>query len=188
MIRISFDGSAVDLLPGENGLLPKYAQSRSQNISGSGARETINFYGDQVLALDFYMTPAAYRKMTAWWSWARQGNLFSLAYDSTRTASTTLASGHGAGSTGLDLASDSGINVGDELFICNTAADNQFEIVQVDGTGSPLPLTDATLLTYPAGSLVRHADYYPSLICLDEKFEPKPVGENWLHTLTAVVQ
>lgn len=188
MIRLTFNGNAVDLLPGENGLLPKYAQSRSTNISGSGARETINFYGDQVFALDFYMTPAAYRQMVAWWSWARQGNLFSLAQDSTRMAATTLASGHGAGSTGLDLTSTSGISAGDELFICNTAADNQFEIVKVDGLGSPLPIVEPTLLAYPSGSLVRHADYFPSLISLDDKFDPKPAGENWFHTLTAVVQ
>lgn len=188
MIRLSFDGNAVDLLPGESGLLPKYSQARSQNISGSGARETINFYGDQVLALDFYMTPAAYRKMTAWWSWARQGNLFALAYDSTRTASTTLASGHGAGSTGLDLTDASGIDAGDELFIQSLAADNQFEVVRVNGSGSPLPIEGGTLLTYPSGALVRHADYFPSLISLDDKFDPKPAGENWFYTLTAVVQ
>jgi hypothetical protein len=188
MIRLTFDGNAVDLLPGENGLLPKYNQSRSQNISGSGARETINFYGDQVFALDVYMTPLAYRQMVAWWSWARQGNLFSLAYDSTRMASTTLASGHGAGSTGLDLTDDSGISEGDTLFICNTAADNQFELVKVSGSGSPLPIEGQTLLNYPSGALVRHWDYFPSVLCLDDDFSPQPAGENWFHTITGVVQ
>ncbi len=189
-IRFTWDTTkTVDLLAGEGGApRQKLSQARSQNIGGSGTRETLCHYGDLVVVLDAYFTAAAYRQLMGWWSWARQGQLFSVAYDTGRMSSTTLDGAHGATSTGLTLTSASGISDGDELWIQNLAADNQFEAVAVDGSGSPLPIDRGLTYSYPSGSLVRHLDYFPSLISLDDDFNPTPVGDRYYHTFSMVSQ
>lgn len=197
-IRITYDSKTIDLLIGGDGLQSDYGVDRNQNRSGSGKIETIVHHHIQELEFNSHFTEATYRDLLAWWSWALRGNAFSFNFDSTKTVNTILTSSAEAGDNALALASSDGIGAGH--YLLRDIGGLTFEIVELDSgamtitdrSGASLTssfgvgLVDTLKFGYAAGSILRHKDYYPAVLSLDEEFNPAKRGSYYEHTFRFV--
>jgi len=186
-IRITYDSKTIDLKIGDDGLVINPKQVRNQNYSGSGKIETINQYGIQEYVFDAYFQDTIYYDLIAWWSWARQGKTWSFAMDSGNTANTTLDAGATSGQKVVPLVATTGLSAGDICLIA-TAADNAFEIVEIGSVSSGVSITAVSNLkfTYASGDPFRHWEYFPSVVSIDEEFNPKKSGQWWRHVFNFV--
>jgi len=177
-IRITYDSINLDLLIGPKGLFLDLKQARYQNSSGSGKIEQINLYGRQEIVLDAYMAVAAYYESLAWWSWARQGKVFSLAMDSGDVANTTLDGAAAAAQKVIPLTATTSL-AADNICFIETAADNQFEIVEIASVSAGVSVTAKSNLNqaYASGDAFRHFEYYPELISMDKAYKPVRSGK-----------
>ena len=182
-IRITYDSINLDLLIGPKGLAQDFKQERSQNNSGSGRIEQINQYNRKEMVLDAYLTVATYYEALAWWSWARQGQAFSLAMDSANTFNSTLDAAAAAGQKVVPLTATSGL-AADDVCLIETAATDQFEIVEIASISAGVSITAKANLKQPyvSGATFRHFEYYPNLISMDKNFKPVKSGKYYRHS------
>jgi len=164
--RITFDSNNIDLKLGTGGVQINYTHEGYDNVAGSGIIESINLYGIINITVDAFFSEATYRNLVAWFSWARQGKTFSFAYDSDKTASTTLDAAAAAGQKNVPLTATTGISAGDFLFIKADDNDDEYEVFEVDSvdTGVKVVSTTNLIYTYASADICRHEKYWSSLI------------------------
>ena len=184
-IRITYNSINVDITIGSKGLHPTYSDSSKQNRSLSGKTETLHFYGIEEYSFDAQFSEAVYRKLIAWWSWARQGKAWSLAMDSDNVANTTLDDAAAAAQKTIPLTATTALTAGD-VCIIRAADDVEFEIVVIASVSSGVSVTavDNLNYTYASGDTFRHLDYLPSVVSTDTKFNPAKSGGSYQWTFT----
>jgi len=182
-IRITYDSNNIDLLVAEEGLRPAYTQDRKQNRAGSGKIEQINFHGIQELQFTAYFTEAIYRSLLAWFSWARQGKLWSFAMDSGAVGNTTLDDAAAADQKVIPLTATAAFSVGDDCLI-KQAGDDAFEHMEIASISAGVSVTAVgnLIFAYAAADTFRHLDYWPEVISLDKEFDPRKTGSYYKHT------
>ena len=173
-IRITYNGVNIDLQIDEESLVTKHIQERNQNRSASGKIETINVYGIQEMSFSAIFSEAVYQTLWGWWSWARQGKVWSFAMDTNAMANTTLDDAAAAGQKNIPLTATTGFEAADVCLIKAIDADDEFEIVVIASVDSGVKVvaTSNLVFTYAASDIFRHLDYWPSVISLDEDFNP----------------
>lgn len=183
--RISFPHETIDFpyLWTAKEIIP--VRERRENIAGSGKIETISMYQYdecRVVVSGLVDTDFLYQ-MRGWWSRVSQGADYKFSFDKTKTLSTTIW----ATAVTQDiyapitpcvigLRSVAGISVDDRLVLySNTKA----EVVTVASVGtSTVQLDDFPIFTWAKNSTIRHEDYYPSCVCIDDRFPIQYDGFN----------
>jgi hypothetical protein len=185
--RITYDTKTIDVLIGNDGLQPDYTQEADQNRSGSGKTEVIVHHHLQVIELDAFFVEATYRDLLGWWSWALRGNAWSLAMDTAKIGNTTLDGSAAAAQKVIPLTATAAFAAGDVCLI-RSANRLTFELVVVDTISAGVSVTAVSDLkfAYVSGDAFRHYDYYPSLLSMDDKFNPDKKGFYYRHTFKAV--
>lgn len=183
MPRITFNSTNVDILIDNESLRTKYVQTRSQNRSGSGKIETINQYGIQEMEFAGILTESVYRQLIAWWSWARQGKVWAFAFDSGNTGNTTLDAAAAAAQKVIPVAATAAFAVGDYCLIRAEDSDDEYEIVEIASISAGVSITavDNLIFSYASSDILRHWDYWPEVISLDDEFRPPKEGSNYRH-------
>ena len=179
MPRITFNNTTVDVLIDEDSLEVDYIQERSQKRSGSGKTQTINQHGIQEMRFSAVLTEALYRQLVAWWAWARQGKVFSFAFDATKTGDTTLDDAAAAAQKVIPLTGTGDFTAGDYCLIRAADNDDEFEIVEIASISAGVSVTAVGNLvnSYTSGDVFRHWEYWPDVISLDDTFKaPKKGG------------
>ena len=186
-IRITYNSINVDLTIGAKGLHPTYSDSSNQNRSLSGKTETLHFHGIEEYSFDAHFSVAVYRKLIAWWAWARQGKAWSFAMDSDNVANTTLDASAASGQKTIPLTATTALAEGDECII-RSVDDDEYEIVIVASVSSGVSVTatDNLNYTYASGDSFRHLDYLPSVVSTDTKFNPVKSGGSYTWTFKFV--
>lgn len=207
-IRITYDSNTIDLDIAERALEPNYLHKYNRNMAGNGAAETINLFGFQEHVFESYFTESTYEALIAWWSWAREGNLWSFAFDSDKAVDTTLSMDAPAGGLSINLVQTAGLSSGDICFI-QSARDDKYEVVTIDTVGDEevyivdadgtciidadgtylvsgetvtgISITTALKFSYEAGDYFRHWDYWPEVFSLDVDFKPMKNGNYYKH-------
>ena len=207
-IRITFDSKTIVLEIAERALEPAYRQKSNRNMSGSGKAETINLHGYQEHGFESYFSEAIYEDLIAWWSWARQGALWSFAFDSDSMGNTTLSSGALAGQKVIPLANTTPYARNDVCYI-QSQDDDRYEIVEIATTGTgeeyiidfdgtflvdengdyivsgetmdEVTVTENLKFSYESGDIFRHWDYWPEVFSLDAAFAPPKHGNYYKH-------
>ena len=102
----------------------------------------------------------------AWWSHAMGGGTFSFALDSAKASSTLMNGAHAATDTTIVVDSITGVSDTDWLWLEAEDDDTVFERVKVSGApaGSTIALAHGIVYDYPDNSIVRHAEYFPSVV------------------------
>jgi len=185
--RITYNSINIDVEIGNKSLQPSMTVSRSQNRALSGKTETLFYHGIEELSFDAFFSQANYRKLIAWWSWARQGKPWSFTMDSTNIANTTLDGAAASGQKTIPLLATTNLTVGDECII-KASDDDEFEIVVIASVsaGVSVTATDNLNFTYATGDTFRHFEYYPSVITTDSDFKPVKSGSYYSWTFNFV--
>jgi len=183
-IRITFDSNNIDINVGENGgLKPVQTHKRYTNEANSGRIETLNSFGADEFTFAASFDLATYYKLRAFWSYARQHETFSFAMDSTKTGNTTLDGAAAADQTTIPVTSESGFSDGDICLIEN-ATDDKAEVVVINGapTSGSIEATSNLYFAYVSGDSFRHLEYWPSLLLMNDRFDPKQSGQTFFWT------
>jgi len=209
-VRITYDTKTVEVLIDNDALLTRYFQEREQHRSSSGKTETVNQYGIQEMSFASLFDESTYEDLLGWWSWARQGELWSFVWDSAKVGSTTLVDAAAAGQTTIAV-DDNNLFSDQDVCLLYSANDDKFEIVVlsnasgsgafylvdesgdfvvdeggnfiVAGGGFDTFVTAENLkFSYVTGDIIRHLNYWPNVISLDAKFEPKRESNYYKHT------
>ena len=162
--QIVYSGTTITLQKARQGLNPAYEQIGNVNESNSGLIETVNLYDIIKISFTAFFSQATCFQLIAWWAYAKQGQEFAFAFDSTRTASTTLDGAAAAAQKTVPLTATTGISAGDYLLIRSLDSDDQ-EIIEVDSVSAGVSVTAVANLiyTYASGDTCRHEDYYPTV-------------------------
>lgn len=107
------------------------------------------------------------RDLWNWWSWAMRGEVFAVAYNSTKAANTTL-DGAVASAT-IPLTATTSIAAGDILLL-EKADKSYYEIVVVASVDDGVSATATANLVnaFTTGDTCRHFYYMPSCTALDD--------------------
>lgn len=186
--RIIYNTQTIDILVAGDGLSRPLFQERSQSRSGSGKIETIAQYGIQELEIKARFNSDVYRQLFGWWSWARQGKVFSFNLDSDNTGNTTLDGDAAAGQKVIPLTDMTSFVTDDICLIRAEDNDDEYEIVEVASTvlGVSVTAKDNLVHSYASGDTFRHWRYWPQLVSLDKEFNPKliPGTDYYEHVFT----
>lgn len=186
MPRIIYDSDkTIDLNIGPESLLVESVQNGNINYSGGGKYEAINWYCIDQITLDVRFKEATYRKLYSWWHfWARHRKAFALAMDTGAMVSTTLDAAAAAAQTIIPVTSTTGFTIGDTVQI-RSSINLDREIAEVYAISEGISITiDRDLMhSFVSGDILRHANYYPYLICTDESFKPLRTGSWYSITL-----
>ena len=152
-------------LPRIVGLEIKLMQERNDNYSSAREHEAIVFeeWVEIKVVLE-KLTRAQYNAMYAWWAYARQGQNFSFAMDSTKTGNTTLDDTAAAGQKVVPLTGTGDFTVGDYALIKQASGDD-FEVVQIASISAGISVTLENNLeySYAANDIFRHQLYWPDV-------------------------
>jgi hypothetical protein len=96
------------------------------------------------------------------WSWAVQGNTWTLALDSTKTVNTTFSGAEAAGQTVLSITLLTGITNAQVYKICDGP---NYELVTVSTSGGgTVTVVSAINLAYGSGAIFRDRFYFVGMI------------------------
>jgi len=183
-IRITYNSVNIDLKVGPRGIEIDLVQVRNQDRSSTGKTQTINSYGIQEVALDTYFEDAVERTLWAWWSWARQGKPFSVAFDTGYLGNTTLDDAAAAGQKVIPITDTTLFDANHICLLKAVDADDEFELVTIASVnvGVSVSSVDNLVYSYESGDVFRHKKYWPSVYSMDSRFKPVRDGENWTWT------
>ena len=152
----------------------RYMHDKNISRAGSGKYEAINLYGIGEVNFSAYMSESEYKELVGWWSYARQGQTFSLAVTTADMTNVKLSASATAGSTAITVSTSGNIAAGGVYKIKAIDADNEFEIVTVSSkiSTTKYQLTNKLSLSYNTSDKVTQWRYFPSLICLNDAFNP----------------
>jgi len=176
--RITYNSINLDLVMGKSGLKQIPKQTRKQNESASGKIETINLFGRFDYEFNAYFSESVYFNLWSWWSWARQGKVWSFALDSANVGNTTLDGAAAAGQKNIPLTATAAFTAGDYGLIRAADADDKFEIVLIASVdpGVKVVATSNLNYTYAATHVFTHKDYFASVITTEKRFKPTLTG------------
>ena len=185
--RITYNSNNVDITVVES-FDVYHRQERSQGVTSTGIIQTINQHGIYEVELHCFFQTAVERQLQAWWSWARQGKVFSVARDSGDVGNTTLDGAAAAAQKVIPLTATASFSAGDECIIEAADNDDEFEVVTIDSKSAGVSVTaDLNLnYTYASGDTFRHRYYFPAMKTLDDNFRPRLSGEWYEHTFRFV--
>jgi hypothetical protein len=185
--RITYNSINIDIEIGPRSIQPSMTAKINQNRALSGKTESLFFHGIEELSFDAYFSQATYRKLIAWWSWARQGKAWSFTMDSANIANTTLDGSAASGQKTIPLTATTALSEGDECLI-KAADDDEYEIVIIGSVSSGVSVTAVSNLnfTYASGDIFKHFEYYPSMISTDTEFNPAKNGGYYTWTFRFV--
>ena len=183
-IRITYNSINIDLEIDEESLIVNHIQKRNQNRSASGKIETINIHGIQEMSFAAIFSEAVYQTLWGWWSWARQGKIWSFSFDTSADTNTTLDGGAAAGQKNVPLTATTGFTAADVCLLRAVDNDDEFEAVVIGSVDAGVKIVAVSnlIFTYAAADIFRHWDYWPSVISLDEEF--KPLRDNDIYRKT----
>jgi hypothetical protein len=128
--------------------------------------DTFQRFDVELNALRPTSAPDLFEALSAWWSHCLAGGEFAFALDADQAASTTLASSAAQGAVALAVVSGAGIAGGDWVWIEQTPA--KFQKARVRSVASnTVTLYEPLPRGYASGSIVRHAEYWPTCVVLD---------------------
>lgn len=115
--------------------------------------------------------PLFFERVWAFWSHCLGGGSFSLALDSDLTGSATLPSGAAQNTLALTLSSSAGFGGGDWVFIEDAVDRTRFLRAQLRTVpnSSSLALMNPLSCSFSAGSVIRHAEFFPRCILLSNE-------------------
>lgn len=176
--RITYNSINIDLVLGKKGLVMVHKQKRNQNESASGMIETINLFGRFDYMFDAYFSEQKYFDLMAWWSWARQGKVWSFALDSDNIGDTTLDGSAAAAQKTIPLTATAAFAIGDFCLIRTADLDDEFEIVEIDtiSAGVSVDVVDNLKYSYASGDYFTHKDYFASVLTTRQEFQPRLTG------------
>ena len=176
--RITFDSNNIDFDVMVNTLNIRHMQERNINRSGSGKIEVVNLYGIYEIEFTGVFDADTYYSLVAWWSWARQGQLFSFAADSSDVGDTTLDAAAAAAQKVIPLTATAAFASGDFCLIKAIDNDDEFEVIEIDSVSAGISVTAVSNLVYSYASAdeFRHWKYWPELVCLNDEFVPDQLG------------
>jgi len=181
MPRITYNSINIDVEVGQGSLKSISQQVFNQNRSGSGKIETISQYGIEVLTFDAYFDFDTYRALYGWWwTWARDGQKWSFAMDSSNTVDTTLDAAAASAQKVIPLTTTTGLTAGDYAII-KTAANDSRELVEIDTISAGISVTavDNLVGSYASGDSLTHFEYYPSCINTKTDFDVVQAGTTY---------
>lgn len=183
-IRLTYNSTNIDLVKiGPKALKLRHAQDRDVKFSGSGKNQTTNRYGAFHGYFDARFQDAAYDALWGWWSWARQGKEWAFAMDSGNVLNTTLNGAAAAAQADVTVDSVSTLAVGDKILIRAEDEDNEFERKEVQSISSlTITMTTNLVHSYSDEDTLRHFEYFPAVITIDDEFEPEQDGDWWSWT------
>jgi hypothetical protein len=172
--RITYNSTNIDgVVIGSEGPRITIDHQFSTNRAGSGKVETISQYGLWRVEFTGYFNLSTYHDLLAWFAWARQGQTFSFAMDSTEVGNTTLDDAAASGQAVVPVTATTSFSAGDVCLIDSATTDN-FEVITIDSISAGVSVTaDANLkYTYASGDTCRHLHYWPSLVIAEGVFTP----------------
>lgn len=178
----------IDLLPGDDGVRVEWRTDLNRNITSTGIYETVVQHTLRYVTFDCYFREAQFHELETWLSFAQEGQPFSFTKDSTKTPYSTLANAALAGADTLLVTIPEGLTFssGDTIIIMDSN-DFKWEVNEVDTASSgELEIVTPTVRGYTAGSTINWYYYYPSLLLLDDTFDPDRDGDFWHHTFNCV--
>ena len=173
--RLTYNSTNIDgIVIGQEGPSISIEHTASTNRSGSGKIETISQYGLWRVEFTGYFSLSTYYDLLAWFAWARQGQTFSFAMDSTEVGNTTLDAAAASGQAVVPVAATTAFSAGDVCLVDSSTTDN-FEVITIDSISAGVSVTaDANLkYTYASGDTLRHLHYWPSLVIDKKTFDPR---------------
>jgi len=112
--------------------------------------------------------------LVAWWAWAVQGKQYAFARDSGKLYDSTAAAQVSIGDTTVQVASTTGVTVGDWMLLLSAAglADaHKFLVSALLTTPTRIQFTGyASKYLFPVGAVVRHEHYFPKVVSLDDDY------------------
>jgi hypothetical protein len=124
---------------------------------------------------------AFYHSLWSWESFAMSGGVFSLAYDSSLNKATALTAPAADTATSLTVTSTTGFSAGDPVYLEDAYDSTIFTRGKVDSvaSGTGISVLDALGVKLTAGSVFRHAEYFPYCYLLEDHspFKERPAGE-----------
>ncbi len=138
---------------------------------------------DLVIRISRFTSRDFYAQLLTWWQWAGQRKPFAFALDSAKVYSAGITTSSGLSATACIVADNTGISVGDYMRLINVA-DTGEDFLRVTGTvGSTVVnyVGFPNRFSHPTGSILRHMDYFPKLVAMDDEF---PVTEEIAGTFT----
>jgi len=156
-IRITWDGNYKDVKVGSGGLqLAQTEGQREVNKSSSGATEIISDYTTQRCNVEAIFQADDYHDLVGWWSWARQGKPWTLAYWQNRDGLAEITSALVPGEIEIYIDSISGFFPDDWIIIYKDTTD--------------------------ALSYVKTFAYWPDVINMAESFNPTKINDSYFYT------
>jgi hypothetical protein len=189
MPRIIFDtDKTIDLKIGQESLILQSQHFDTVNYSSSGIYEAVGQYGIDNFQLDILFQQATYRQLyDFWWYWARHRYAFALAMNTSKMVNTTLDGAAAADQKVIPVTSTTGLVAGDEVIIESaTTEGRELRSIASVSTGVSITVDENLFIAFASGDSVRHANYYPSLICTDESFKPLRSGDWYSHTFMMI--
>jgi hypothetical protein len=107
--------------------------------------------------------------LTSWWSHASAGGTFSFALNSDKAAATTCTGSVAETATSLTAVSTSGFAANDWVFLesaTDPTCNCRRRVTSISGGTVSFATTIGQPL--PTGSVLRHSEYFPSVVCLDD--------------------
>jgi hypothetical protein len=121
--------------------------------------------------------------LNAWWAWAVAGNQYAFALDSGKVYNSVNGVQVNPGDTTVTVGSTSGVTAGDTMLIMSSLGLADIHKFVVSGLLTAPPRIQFTgfpsKFTFPTGSIVRHAEYFPKLVALDDDFPVEEELTTW---------
>lgn len=124
---------------------------------------------------------AFFQSLTSWWEHASTGGQFAFSLDSAKMASTTLNGAVAHNATVIVVTSTTGFANGDMVFFEHAADPTKHatRTINTVDSGTQVTLYEEIGRAFVTASIMRHADYWPAMICLDDRSPilPRKAGE-----------
>jgi len=145
----------------------------STQVSHSG--QAVSVFHSQITVYSVRFIPLTlpgtdldfYARLWQFIAHAKAGGQFSFAVDSAKDSATTLSAQAAAGATSLTVVATTGMSVGDVLYIEHLTDTSKWEKNVINALPGAITLEQAVVETYPASSIVRHHEYFPTCVITD---------------------
>lgn len=170
--RIIYDGNNLDF-PNLASMLDLPRMRKAVVLFGDGgihstAQKTKFLEG--VLTLENFQSINFERELHGWWSWARRGEVYSIALDLDEVGDTTLDGAAAAAQKVIPLTATAGLTVGQQYRIYEIAGGAE-ELVTIDtiSAGVSVTLIDNLVFPFASGDIFRARDFVPKVVNLDNR-------------------
>ena len=161
---------------------PEFVGERMQSVSTGGTvvnviRDAYFLYTLETNPINRANSAGAWQRITSFVAHAQTGGVFEYFYDFNNNLDTTLSSGVSAGATSLTLGSTTNLAVDDFIYIEDVDDPTKWELRKVTSLGAPITIDQGVSWGFGAGSIVRHAEYFPKCVATRITFEERRAGQ-----------